>query len=112
MTKAVLYMLIQEIIRVYSEKCTKCVNVLNGQYAGTNVQANCTYSMKHEVLCVCLCGGGGGGADYMHFWETDRKFSRCEGSRRRALVLLIKVGQRQDRGLRIEEDNAFGSRLC
>jgi len=56
MTKAVLCMLIKEMIRVYSQKCTKCVNALNGQYAGMNVQANCTYScvkrMKHEVLCV------------------------------------------------------------
>jgi len=52
-----------------------------------------------------------GDRDYMHFWETDRKFCSCEGSRRRALVLLIKVGQRQDTGLGIEEENAMGNRL-
>jgi hypothetical protein len=91
---------------------------LLGNLRVTNVQANCKYSCvkrtKHEVLVV---GGGGerkrwGDRDHMHFWETDRKFFRCEGSRRRALVLLIKVGQKQERGLRIEEDSAMGSRLC
>lgn len=103
MTKAILYMLIKEIIRVYSEKCTKCVNALIGQYAGTNVKANCTYSCVKRMLW--------GGRDYMHFWGTDRKFCRYEGSRRRTLVLLIKVGQRQNRGLGIEEENAMGNCL-
>lgn len=95
-------MLIKEIIRVYSEKCMKCVNSLNGQYAGANVQANCTYScakrMKHGVFGGWEGEGEKGGlTDYMHFWETDRKFCRCEGTRRRELVLLIKVGQTRQR---------------
>jgi len=90
----------------FSEKCTKCVNALNGQFAGTNVQANCTYScVKRMKKCGGFGRGGGDGRwgdrDYMHFWETDRKFCRCEGSRRRALFLLIKVGQRQDTDLGI-----------
>jgi hypothetical protein len=55
-------------------------------------------------------GEEGGVTDYMYFLESDRKFCRFEGSRRRALVFLIKVGRRQDWGLRIEEDNAMGRR--
>ena len=82
------------------------------------MQANSTYSCVKRMRRVVFRGLGGverkkwGDRDFMHFWETDRKFCRCEGSRRRALVLLIKVGQRQYRGLRIDEDKAMGSRLC
>jgi hypothetical protein len=68
------------------------------------VQTVAPYLYLWRMDCVWEVGREGGrcsGRVYTYCRETDRKFCRCQGFRRCALVLVIKVGQSQDRALEL-----------